>query len=68
MFYLTSLYNENENQNDNENENDIDKDIFHDNKIPNELLVKSCCNIHYICIRCIRKIINNYDNHPIKLA
>jgi len=45
--------------------NDIDKYIFLDNKIPNELLVKSCCNIHYICIRCIRKIINNYDNHPI---
>ena len=44
---------------------DIDKDIFDDNKIPNELLVKSCCNIHYICIRCIRKMINNYDNHPI---
>lgn len=45
--------------------NDIEKDIFDNNIIPDELLVKSCCNKHYICIGCIRKIINNYENHPI---
>lgn len=45
--------------------NDIEKDIFDDNIIPDDLLIKSCCNKHYICIGCIRKIINNYENHPI---
>ena len=45
--------------------NDIEKDIFENCIIPDELLVKSCCNKHYICVGCIRKIINNYENHPI---
>lgn len=45
--------------------NDIEKDIFKNDIIPDELLIKSCCNKHYICIGCIRKIINNYENHPI---
>lgn len=45
--------------------NDIEKDIFDNNIIPDELLIKSCCNKHYICIGCIRKIINNYENNPI---
>ena len=44
---------------------DIQKTFFIDDYIPNNLLVKSCCNIHYICIECLRKIVNNYENHPI---
>ncbi len=45
--------------------NDIEKNTFSNNIIPDDLLVRSCCNKHYICIGCIRKIINNYENHPI---
>lgn len=30
-------------------------------------LLKSCCNTHYVCISCIRKIATNFDNHPIGL-
>ena len=45
--------------------NDIEKNTFSNNIIPDDLLVKSCCNKHYICVGCIRKIINNYENHPI---
>jgi hypothetical protein len=44
---------------------DIEKDFFKNDIIPNDILVKSCCGEHYICINCIRKIINNYENHPI---
>lgn len=44
---------------------DIEKEIFYDNIIPDDLLIKSCCNKHYICVKCIRKMINNYENHPI---
>lgn len=44
---------------------DVECKFFADNTIPNELLVKSSCNIHYICIYCIRKLVNNYENHPI---
>ena len=45
--------------------NDIFKKDFESNEIPDELIVKSCCNEHFICISCIRRIINNYENHPI---
>lgn len=44
---------------------DIDSSIFVNNYIPKDILVKSCCNIHYICIECLHKLVNNYDNHPI---
>ena len=44
---------------------DIEQNFFKNNIIPDNLLVKSCCGEHYICIGCMRKIINNYENHPI---
>ena len=68
---------------------DIQKSFFINDYIPNNLLVKSCCNtdefesgddevplpvskvplpvskVHYICIECLRKTVNNYENHPI---
>jgi len=44
---------------------DLEKHFFIDDIIPNDLLIKSCCNVHYICTTCIRKIVNNYENHPI---
>ncbi len=44
---------------------DIQRSFFINDYIPNNLLVKSCCNIHYICIECLRKTVNNYENHPI---
>jgi hypothetical protein len=40
-------------------------DMFVNNVIPDEILFKSACNIHYLCISCIRRIIHNYENHPI---
>jgi hypothetical protein len=44
---------------------DIQNNFFINDTIPNNLLIKSCCNIHYICIECLRKCVNNYENHPI---
>ena len=44
---------------------DISRDTFVNNFIPDHLLLLSCCKIHYICTTCIRKIVNNYENHPI---
>ena len=44
---------------------DIDKSWFKHNEIPKCLLIKSCCNVHYICINCIHRLINNYEAHPI---
>lgn len=41
---------------------DID---FTDIAIPDNILIKSCCGVHYICICCLRRIINNYENHSI---
>jgi hypothetical protein len=45
--------------------NDIENTYFENEKIPDDLIVKSVCGIHYICISCIRILINNYENHPI---
>jgi len=45
--------------------NDIENTFFKNEKIPDDLIVKSVCGIHYICISCIRTLINNYENHPI---
>ena len=45
--------------------NDIYPSDFNDNFIPNDLLIKSCCNVHYKCVGCLRKIVNDYNNHPI---
>jgi hypothetical protein len=45
--------------------NDIETNFFDNNIIPDELLILSACNVHYLCISCMRKIINNYENHPI---
>jgi len=45
--------------------NDIENSFFENEKIPDDLIVKSVCGIHYICISCIRRLINNYENHPI---
>jgi hypothetical protein len=44
---------------------DVEKFFFIDDFIPNNLLIKSCCNVHYICIECLRRCVNNYENHPI---
>lgn len=44
---------------------DIEKNFFIDNIIPDNLLILSCCKIHYICVKCLRLIVNNYENHPI---
>lgn len=44
---------------------DIETSFFKNDEIPKSLLVKSCCNIHYICINCIHRLINNYEAHPI---
>lgn len=44
---------------------DIEQNFFIDNIIPDNLLILSCCKIHYICVQCLRLIVNNYENHPI---
>lgn len=43
---------------------DIEKDMFADQQIPYDILIK-CCSQHYLCIRCLHQIITNYENHPI---
>lgn len=43
----------------------IEKSWFDEKEFPDELLVLSPCNNHFICIGCLRKISNNYENHPI---
>jgi hypothetical protein len=40
-------------------------DISDDFSLLDDLLLKSACNVHYICVQCLRKIVNNYENHPI---
>ena len=47
--------------------NDLKKEFFIDNSIPNDILVKSVCNIHYICIKCLKNLVNNYENHMINI-
>lgn len=44
---------------------DLEKHYFKNNIIPDEILVLSCCKVHYICIGCMRKLINNYEAHVI---
>jgi len=44
---------------------EIEKTMFKDGVLPDDLIVVSSCNVHFICIGCIRKIVNNYENHPI---
>ena len=44
---------------------DIDKKWFDNEIIPDDLLIKNSCNIHYICISCLRKITHNYESHMI---
>lgn len=44
---------------------DVEDYFFKSNIIPNELLIKSTCNKHFICISCIKRLVNNYENHPI---
>jgi hypothetical protein len=44
---------------------DLERVYFKNNVIPDEILVLSCCKVHYICIGCMRKLINNYENHVI---
>lgn len=44
---------------------DIESDYFENKEIPGELLIKSTCNKHFICISCIKRLVNNYENHPI---
>jgi hypothetical protein len=44
---------------------DIDTSKFENGIIPNDILILSVCRKHYLCIACLRNIINNYENHPI---
>jgi len=44
---------------------DLEKHYFKNSIIPDEILVLSCCKVHYICIGCMRKLINNYEAHVI---
>jgi len=45
--------------------NDIELKYFENELIPEDILFLSCCNEHYICINCLRRLVNNYENHPI---
>lgn len=45
--------------------NTIKKTLFDNDVIPNDILLESSCKKHYFCIECIRKIITNYESHPI---
>ncbi len=38
---------------------------FEDDILPDGIMFLSSCGKHYVCIDCLRTIINNYENHPI---
>jgi hypothetical protein len=44
---------------------DISPEDFSEGFIPDDLLFMSVCRKHYLCTTCIRKIIHQYDSHPI---
>uniref|UniRef100_A0A6C0H7X7 Uncharacterized protein n=1 Tax=viral metagenome TaxID=1070528 RepID=A0A6C0H7X7_9ZZZZ len=44
---------------------DLDSSWWPDGMIPEELLFVSTCGRHFLCVRCVRKLIHNYENHPI---
>lgn len=45
--------------------NNIKKEYFDNNVIPEDLLLKSSCNEHYVCVKCLRRVVTNYESHPI---
>lgn len=40
-------------------------DCFEDGYIPDNIMFLSPCELHFVCVGCMRMIVNNYDNHPI---
>jgi hypothetical protein len=44
---------------------DIYPSQFVNNVLPAEIMFLGSCGKHYLCIECMREIINNYENHPI---
>lgn len=46
---------------------DVDDYYFRNNLIPDDILIKCPCHVHFLCIECLRKIINDYENHPINI-
>lgn len=44
---------------------DLHNEYFVDDILPNDMLVKCPCSEHYICIRCMRNIVFNFENNPI---
>lgn len=45
---------------------DLYPTYFETRYLPDDILVPSCCGKHYICIRCLRKLVFTFDNgHPI---
>lgn len=45
--------------------NKINVTNFENCIIPDDILLLSCCDEHYICVECLRNFVNNYENHPI---
>lgn len=45
--------------------NDLNLEEFPDGILSDDILFLSVCKEHYLCVQCIRKIIHNYENHPI---
>lgn len=44
---------------------DVDRTAFTDNSLPGDVLVRSCCGTHSICVQCLRRFVTDYENHPI---
>jgi hypothetical protein len=44
---------------------DVEKNWFDDEQIPDDIVLSFTCKEHYICVQCLRKLINNYENHQI---
>lgn len=45
--------------------NDLEPDHFEAGHIPDNIMFLSPCESHFVCVGCMRMIINNYENHPI---
>lgn len=43
----------------------IKKELFDNSIVPDNILLESSCKKHYICVQCIKRIVTDYESHPI---
>lgn len=43
----------------------VSKEWFEGNVLPSDMLLLAPCNKHYCCVGCLRRVVDDYENHPI---